>query len=148
MRPVKLHRPGIIAVHVQAHQARFRVDAPDVADGLAEQVAADVQPLEAGQNINFLQVEDAGAFRLDGQVAAVLPLMGGDEIHVPFLHLLLQIGGGIHPVHHEIHLLLGKEVPVSGRKSLEGQFMNQHDVVLGGLAECWHGGNITRKSPG
>ena len=38
-----------------------------------------MQPLEAGQNINFLQVEDAGAFRLDGQVAAVLPLMIGVE---------------------------------------------------------------------
>ena len=124
------------------------MNAPDVADGLAEQVAADVQALETGQNINLLQVENAGALRLDGQVAAVLPVMGGDEIHVPLLHLLLQVGGGIHPVHHELHLLRGKEVPVGGGESLPGQFMNKHDVVFGGLAECRHGGNTTRKKAG
>lgn len=33
-------------------------------------------------------------------------------------------------------------------KSLAGQFMDQRDVVLGGLAESRHGRNITRKSAG
>ena len=145
---VEFHRPGVIAVHVQAHQARFRVDASDVADSVAEQKASYMQALEAGQNVDFLQMEDAGALRLDGQVAAVLSLMGGDEVHMPLLHLFFQVGGGIHPVHHEIYLLSGKEVPVCGRKSLAGQFMDQRDVVLGGLAESRHGRNITRKSAG
>ena len=145
---IKFHRPGVITVHIQAHQARFRMDAPDVADSVAEQKASDVQALEAGQNVDFLQMEDAGAFRLDGQVAAVPAFMGDDEVHVPLLHLFFQVGGGIHPVHHEIHLLSGKEVPVSGRKSLAGQFMDQRDVVLRGLAESRHVRNITWKSAG
>ena len=39
---IKFHRPGVITVHIQAHLARFRMDAPDVADSVAEQKASDV----------------------------------------------------------------------------------------------------------
>ncbi len=136
---VKFDGSGVVSVDVQAHLAGRGMDAPDVADGLAEQVAADVLSLEAGQHVNLLQVEDARFLRLHGKVAAVFPFVGGDEVHVTFLHLLEQVGGGIHPVHHEFHLVPGKEVPVGGGKSLLCQFVDEHDVVFGGLAECRHG---------
>src|SRR5574344_199245 len=52
-----------------------------------------------------------------------------NEIKMPFVHLLAEIGNAIHPVHHKVILLLRKYFLISGWENFPSHFIDQLAVI-------------------
>ena len=116
----------VVAVHVELHAAGSGMYFLDVLDGLTEKEASAVCFLEVGQHINLLEVEEVFAFGLDGYVARYFALFVGQQVDVAFFfHLLADVFGGIHPVHHVVNLCWGQDIFVGFRENLPGQLVDE-----------------------
>ena len=105
-----LHREAAYASDIilklkEAHLARGRMKLLDTIDSLLEKQFTQLLSLVGGEDVNLLQVIDVLAFGLDGKVSGRFVALKGQVINVSFLgHLLVQVGGRIHPVHHKVYL--------------------------------------------
>ncbi len=142
---VEAERP-VAPVHVQLHAAGLRLQSPDMRHRRAEEEGPGAAPLEAGQHVDLLQVEQPFALPLDGDIAARLAVARSDVEDMASAQLLPQALLRVHPLHHVVQLCGREQLPVGRRESHAGQRADQRNIGLRGLSTCKHG--IKRKRAG
>lgn len=95
---VKVQRP-VVAVDVQLHAARRRMHRTDIFHGMAEQEFPGADSLEAGKDIDFLQMERSSAScctegnrtvrRRPGDEPGELPHISRASTSAPYIHSII-----------------------------------------------------------
>ena len=134
---VEVERP-VVAVDVELHAAGHRMLAADILHGLTEEGGTHAPPLEVGQDVNLLEVEELLTLALHRDVAARSPVARGDEVGVPLAELVAEALRTIHPLHHVVQLGGGQNFAVGSREGHLGKAANQRSVALGGRSNRYH----------
>jgi len=110
----------------------------DIFHGMAEQEFPGADSLEAGKDIDFLQMEKVFGLVLHRKVTARFAVGRGDEPGELPAHLARKHLRPVHPLHHVLHLRRSDDPTVGRREHLVGKAAYQGAIGLTGPSYRQH----------